>query len=109
MIDDLRKDNMSKKGMLTTVDNPFNPILDFDNWYAEGVRLSRINDCIDTCSLLASLVPDSPYNEEGLNDSLMDEVMDDIVRLDPTKRYYIFYDSNSDTDGDGGIPETMVS
>lgn len=85
---------MSKKGMLTTIDNPFNPILDFDNWYAEDVRLSRINDCIDTCSLLAKLVPDSPYNEDNLNDVFLDETMEDIVRLDPTKRYLIVYDES---------------
>lgn len=103
----IRKENMSKKGMLTTVDNPFNPINDFDNWYAEDIRLSRINDCIDTCSLLAQIVPDSPYNEAALNDALLDEAMETIVRLDPTKRYCIFYESG--TDGDGGEEQQIAS
>lgn len=83
---------MSAKGMLSTIDNPFNPIVDFDNWYAEDVRLSRIHDCLDTSSLLARLVASSPYNERSLNDQLLDEVMEQIVRLDPEHRYVIVYE-----------------
>ena len=27
--------------MLTTTDNPFNPWIDFDTWYAEDIRLGH--------------------------------------------------------------------
>lgn len=92
---------MSSKGMLSTIDNPFNPIVDFDNWYAEDVRLSRIHDCLDTSSLLARLVASSPYNERGLNDALLDEVMEQIVRIDPENRYVIVYaPTDEGTDGE---------
>lgn len=83
---------MSSKGMLSTIDNPFNPIVDFDNWYAEDLRLSRIHNCLDTSSLLAKMVPNSIYNERELNDRMLDEAMENVVRLDPENRYVIVYE-----------------
>lgn len=41
--------------LLTTTDNPFNPFVDFDSWYAEDLRLGY-----DTCGLIARLYVDYP-------------------------------------------------
>ena len=40
--------------MLTTTDNPINPFVNFDAWYAEDMRLGH-----DTCGLIARLYVDT--------------------------------------------------
>ena len=38
---------------LTTVDNPYDPIDDFDRWYSTDLQLAIANHRRDTCSMLA--------------------------------------------------------
>lgn len=65
---------------LSTTDNPFDPIEDFNNWYkydsAHGYG---------TCCYLARLVP-SPSTEiipTKFNNEIKEQVIDNIVRLFP--------------------------
>lgn len=64
--------------LLTTLDNPYNPFVDFSSWLAEDTKLGY-----NTCGLLARLVPST----EGLTDELIHDVYQDavdrILEIDP--------------------------
>lgn len=62
--------------MLTTIDNPFNPFTQYDDWYAFDVR-----NGYNSCAYLARIVKSS----EELNDKdeflAVQQAINDIVRL----------------------------
>jgi len=64
--------------MLTTIDNPFNPFTNFDEWY----KFDMING-YDTCGYLARLVSLSNYISDELNEDEINLVMDRIVETEP--------------------------
>lgn len=68
--------------MLTTTDNPFNPWIDFDTWYAEDIRLGH-----DTCGYLDRVMTGSSALTQGENDVSYNDACNDIIRLDPTGLY----------------------
>lgn len=73
--------------LITTVDNPYDPRTEFDEWYTFDCDLARKRNCTDTCSLLARLAYTSPLLSEELNDRIREDAIDDIIRFDPEKRY----------------------
>ena len=73
--------------MLTTIDNPFDPRTEFDEWYTYDCASARKRNRTDTCSLLARLSNTSPLLSEELNDRIVEDAIDEIIRFDPEKSY----------------------
>ena len=65
-----------KEYVLTTVDNPFDPFRQFDEWFSYDLQLGY-----NTCSLLALFSHTSnDWNEED-NEEELNRAMDEIVNL----------------------------
>ena len=64
--------------MLTTVDNPYDPFTQFDEWYAFDEQNGYCS-----CGLLARLVVDSDDLTDEQNERAIDEAVDDILDLFP--------------------------
>ncbi len=62
--------------MLTTIDNPFNPFTNYDEWYAFDVSVGY-----NTCAYLARIAKSS--DELSITDELLsiDKAMNEIVEL----------------------------
>ena len=76
---------MRKKGevmrivMLTTQDNPFNPITNFDEWYTYDLRMGH-----DTCGVLARLCPaPSDVLPDEYISALKEQKIDELCNLFP--------------------------
>lgn len=65
--------------MLTTFDNPFNPFDDFIIWWKTDLLLGH-----DCCGTLSRFAATSEVFSDERNEQIIDEAMDEIVRLDPT-------------------------
>lgn len=66
---------MSRK-YLTTIDNPFHPAKNFDEWYAFDESKGY-----HTCSYLARITPVSDSLSDADFESAIDASIDEIVRL----------------------------
>lgn len=64
---------MSDRVMLTTVDNPFNPFTQFDEWLAFDIEQGY-----DSCCLLARIANTSSELPENLNDLIVEQAIDEI-------------------------------
>ena len=62
--------------MLTTTDNPFNPITQFDEWYVFDVGHGY-----NSLSLLARIAPTSDVLSEEQNKRIIEEGIQEIVDL----------------------------
>lgn len=60
--------------MLTTSDNPYNPFTEFDEWYAEDVRLGH-----NTTAFLARIVKSSDELSETDQSLAIEQAIDEIV------------------------------
>jgi len=63
------------KHMLTTVDNPYDPVTEFNDWYVFDTRYGY-----NTLSLLARIAKVSDDLAEPLYESAIEEAIDEIVR-----------------------------
>lgn len=68
--------------MLTTVDNPFNPHTQFDEWFAFDEQQGH-----HTSSFLARMVHTSNELPDAWQISEINAVIDEIVRLNPSGMY----------------------
>lgn len=66
-----------KVSMLTTIDNPYDPFDDFDNWF-----LFDITKGYNTCGILARIALTSDQLSIEENNRAVDDAINDIVRLD---------------------------
>lgn len=73
---------MSKKCMLTTVDNPFNPFDKFDDW----ARFDESKGYY-SCSRLARIAKVSEELTQKEIDEAVENAIDEIVINDPTNLY----------------------
>ena len=73
--------------MLTTIDNPYDPVKQFDEWYACDRDLARKGNYPDSCSLLARIAKTSDQLSDQLNDKIVEDAIDEIIKNEPTKRY----------------------
>lgn len=73
--------------MLTTVDNPYDPIDDFDHWHSTDLQLSVLNHRRDTCSLLALFSYCSENLSDKRNDEEIERAIDEIIANDSLNIY----------------------
>lgn len=66
---------MAELHMLTTIDNPFDPFTQYDEWYATDIRLGH-----DTTSFLARIVRTSDELSSADQDAAIEEAIDEIVK-----------------------------
>ena len=64
--------------MLTTIDNPFNPFKQFDNWLNHDLKAGH-----DTCGKLARVAKTSNALSDDLNDEEISKAMDSLVETCP--------------------------
>lgn len=68
--------------MLSTKDNPFNPFVDFDNWYRFDTDKGY-----NSCGILARLLDSSDELPPSLEARITEEAIDSFIESDPTKMY----------------------
>lgn len=77
-MDDLIKDS---DYMLTTIDNPFNPHTQFDEWYQYDITKGQ-----DCCGLISRIVDELKAgidNDLIEDEDLVDEAIERIIKIDP--------------------------
>lgn len=72
----------SESFMLTTIDNPFNPFTEFDNWLHYDVRQGY-----NTCSKIARLSSDFELLTSYERDKNLEYAIDRIIEYDFYKMY----------------------
>lgn len=72
------------KSMLTTIDNPFDPFDDFDNWYTYDESRGY-----HSCSLLANFLSnDLMINvSDKIKNYQQEQAIDEIIKTDPLNLY----------------------
>lgn len=66
-----------KRYLLTTVDNPYHPSEEFDKWYRWDVEHGYF-----TAQRLAKVAVTSHYLMDAENQRIVNEAVDDFIRLD---------------------------
>jgi hypothetical protein len=65
--------------MLTTIDNPFDPFTQYDDWLALDEELARIKERPTTCSFLARITKTSDELSEEDEALAIESAIDEIV------------------------------
>lgn len=73
---------MAKEYRLSTIDNPFDPFSEFDDWY-----LFDMEKGYNTCAYLARISNASSELTDEENDEENERAIDDILKYDPTGIY----------------------
>ena len=73
---------MNKQFHITTIDNPFNPFENFDEWFQFDVEKGYYS-----CSKIARLVDNIENTEEKQEDELLEEAIDRLIEIDPLDIY----------------------
>ena len=68
--------------MLTTSDNPFDPITQFDSWYQYDTEKGY-----NSCAYLARVANTSDSLSDAINNAEIERAIDEIVRLNVTGNY----------------------
>ena len=68
--------------MLTTLDNPYNPFTQYDDWYNYDVSKGY-----NTCAFLARVTASSPELSEDEEALAIDQAMNDIVKYNLLGNY----------------------
>jgi hypothetical protein len=72
--------------MLTTEDNPYDPFVQFEEWYAYDVQQGY-----NTCAYLARIAMTSDELSETDNEQALDSAIDEIMEYNLTGNYKIVY------------------
>ena len=70
------------KCVITTVDNPYNPVEEFDSWYQFDVDKKY-----NTCALLARIARTSDALTDEENDREVERAIDEIIKYDVQNVY----------------------
>ena len=70
--------NQSEETFITTKDNPYDYWIQFDEWYAYDHAMGYY-----TLELLARLAPTSNDLSDSVNDELIDQAFDTMIRYNP--------------------------
>ncbi len=68
---------MNSKVALTTIDNPFNPFVDFDSWF-----MFDIDKGYNSCAYLARIAKTSDSLSDEENDEEIERAIDEIIKYD---------------------------
>ena len=68
--------------MLTTIDNPFNPFTNYDEWYAFDTQMHY-----NTCAYLARITKSSDELSDIDQELAIDQAMNEIVNINLTGKY----------------------
>lgn len=71
-----------KELMLSTIDNPYNPFKNFNEWLAYDIEKGY-----GTCELLAMIAKTSDSLSESENQIEIDQAIKEIIKMDPN--FYI--------------------
>lgn len=66
-----------RKAMITTKDNPYDPFENFSQWFIYDVEKGY-----NTCSYLGRIAKTSDALSEQENDKIVEEAIDEIIKLD---------------------------
>jgi len=78
---------MAEEIMLTTVDNPYNPFDNFENWYAYDMLLASQQSRPTVCSYLARIGHFSSQMTEELENRAYESAINEIVEFNVTGLY----------------------
>ena len=73
---------MSRTVALTTIDNPYNPITDFDHWFVYDIVSGH-----NSCGYLDRIARTSDAFTDEENDRELERAIDEIVAVDPFNIY----------------------
>ena len=73
---------MRRRTALSTKDNPFNPLTEFDHWYAFDLAQGR-----DTCGYQARIVVTSDELSPAYHDMAVEDGIDEILEMNPESDY----------------------
>ena len=68
--------------MLSTIDNPFNPIDDYESWLAYDIEFDH-----RTCETLANAVNLSPEMSQAEEEKEIERAIDEIIKYDPVHKF----------------------
>ncbi len=91
---------VDKDFMLTTVDNPYNPFTNWEEWYKWDMLSGY-----DTCGFLARVAPTSDKFSDERNEESIDDAMNQIVQALPGIYRKITKDEVIDQEVAAGIRE----
>jgi hypothetical protein len=81
---------MITESMLTTIDNPFNPFTQFDDWYAYDTQQGY-----HTCSYLARITKTSDELSQEDEDLAIEQAIDEIVDMNILGIYRKVYNNSN--------------
>lgn len=83
---------MITESMLTTIDNPFDPFTQFDDWYAYDTQKGY-----HTCSYLARITKTSEELSQEDEDLAIESAIDEIVKMNILGIYRKVYPNNNNS------------
>lgn len=69
--------------LITTVDNPYDPVTDFKNWYVYDLAILKHNTLGKLCDI--AIVNDSMTDEEYSSE--IERAIDELIAIDPFVQY----------------------
>lgn len=71
------------KVAITTIDNPYDPFIQFNEWYA----FDTVQKDYNTCAYLARVANWAPEMAPDVSDALLEAAIDEIVSINPLGIY----------------------
>ena len=78
---------MIEEAMLSTIDNPYDPFDQFDEWYAYDELKARQENRPTCCSYLARIAMNSDDVSDNEFNRVMNDVIDEIVELNLSGKF----------------------
>ena len=84
--------NEHQSVMISTIDNPFNPFTQFDEWFSFDTEKGY-----NSCSYLARIAHTSEQLSDYLNYVELERAIDEIIEYDFMKIYKKVYNTNTNS------------
>lgn len=78
---------MAEEVMLSTIDNPYNPFDNFDQWYAYDELKARQENRPTCCGYLARVDASSDEVSEAEQIQTMNDIIDEIIELNLSGKF----------------------
>ena len=95
-----------KETALTTIDNPYSPFSQFDEWYSYDTEKGY--DCCGYLDRMKSVMKeDTTYLSPDSEDEILDSIIDIVVNNDPTGLYVKVQKTNENKEKDYKVVKTI--